>query len=176
MLSFAGCLSSFGCYLHKQRALTTWESVCNHTWGHARTPAYTSHKVNGYLSHSGTNHMPRATYGAPINGPAGVCGLPCSPTWSYFFYFPINPSNRLSITIPPRMNESQVIHFTLPSHLAFLLPILLSLGFSFVLFSISPSFLHSPFLPYFHCGFVYPNISSNCATSKAEQNGFSMVC
>lgn len=46
-LSFARCLSRFGCYLHTQHALTTPKTICNHTWRHVHPPTQSTVKING---------------------------------------------------------------------------------------------------------------------------------
>lgn len=90
-----GALSSFGCYLHTQRALTTLESVCNLTQRHALTPTHTSVKVNGVVNaQSDRSHA--ESYLLCTNQ------WPCRCVQLYLTFSPVKPSQSQSITIPQK--------------------------------------------------------------------------
>lgn len=88
-----GALSSFGCYLHTQRALTTLKSVCNLTRRHALTPTHTSVKVNGVV-HAQLDQSHAESYLLCTNQ------WPCRCVRLYLTFFPVKHSKSQSITIP----------------------------------------------------------------------------
>lgn len=106
-LSSTGCLSSLGCYLHTQHALTTLKNVCSHTLRLAHTPhtllfqgKWGSCRTAGPI----TFREQLMVISGTACGPTGVWGLPCLSPWLHLSFIPIKPANSLSTTPKGWMN------------------------------------------------------------------------